>query len=93
MDLFNHNMPHTWAKIFNFECSRQFFNMIWRNQLKRLMDGKTQILELVEQAISAYDQREEWCSKLDALKEKASIDYRKHCMVSCINIYNIFLFP
>ncbi|RVE45535.1 hypothetical protein evm_009800 [Chilo suppressalis] len=59
---------------------RQFFNMIWRNQLKRLMDGKAQILELVEQAISAYDQREEWCAKLDALKEKAAIDYRKHCM-------------
>ncbi|XP_063833363.1 uncharacterized protein LOC135082496 [Ostrinia nubilalis] len=59
---------------------RQFFNLIWRNQLKRLMDGKTQILELVEQAITAYDQREEWCTKLEALKEKAAIDYRKHCM-------------
>ncbi|KAL4708906.1 hypothetical protein ACJJTC_010951 [Scirpophaga incertulas] len=59
---------------------RQFFNVVWRNQLKRLMEGKTQILELVEQAISAYDQREEWCSKLDALNEKASMDYRKHCM-------------
>ncbi|CAG9791649.1 unnamed protein product [Diatraea saccharalis] len=61
---------------------RQFFNLIWRNQLKRLMDGKAQILELVEQAINAYDQREEWCTKLDALKEKAAIDYRKHCMAS-----------
>ncbi|KAL0818069.1 hypothetical protein ABMA28_008605 [Loxostege sticticalis] len=59
---------------------RQFFNLIWRNQLKRLMDGKAQILELVEQAITAYDQREEWCTKLEALKEKAAIDYRKHCM-------------
>lgn len=46
------------------------------------MDGKAQILELVEQAISTYDQREEWCNKLDALKEKAAIDYRKHCLVT-----------
>ncbi|XP_053617501.1 coiled-coil domain-containing protein 63-like [Plodia interpunctella] len=59
---------------------RQFFNMIWKGQVKRLMDGKTQILDLVEQAITTYDQREEWCSKLDALKEKAAVDYRKHCM-------------
>ncbi|KAM3959522.1 coiled-coil domain-containing protein 63 [Aphomia sociella] len=59
---------------------RQFFNMIWKNQIKRMMDGKAQILELVEQAITTYDQREEWCNKLDALKEKAAIDYRKHCL-------------
>ncbi|CAG4968111.1 unnamed protein product [Parnassius apollo] len=59
---------------------RQFFNMTWRNQIKRLMEGKAQILELVEQAIGTYEQREEWCAKLDALREKAAIDYRKHCL-------------
>ncbi|VVC97063.1 unnamed protein product [Leptidea sinapis] len=59
---------------------RQFFNTVWRNQLKRLMEGKSKILDLVEQAISTYDQREEWCAKLDALKEKAAVDYRKHCL-------------
>ncbi|XP_059053932.1 coiled-coil domain-containing protein 63-like [Achroia grisella] len=59
---------------------RQFFNMIWKNQIKRMMDGKAQILELVEQAITTYDQREEWCNKLDALKDKAAMDYRKHCL-------------
>lgn len=48
------------------------------------MDGKAMIIELLEQAISTYDQREEWCSKLDALKEKAAIDYRKHCLVSSL---------
>ncbi|XP_075984114.1 coiled-coil domain-containing protein 63-like [Anticarsia gemmatalis] len=59
---------------------RQFFNTLWKNQLKRLMDGKAMIIELLEQAITTYDQREEWCSKLDALKEKAALDYRKHCL-------------
>ncbi|XP_052739084.1 coiled-coil domain-containing protein 63-like [Bicyclus anynana] len=59
---------------------RQFFNTMWKAQIKRLMEGKGQILELVEQAITTYDQREEWCSKLDALKEKAALDYRKHCL-------------
>ncbi|XP_041972215.1 coiled-coil domain-containing protein 63-like [Aricia agestis] len=59
---------------------RQFFNTLWRGQIKRLMEGKGQILALVEQAITTYDQREEWCSKLDALKDKAAVDYRKHCL-------------
>ncbi|KAJ2942983.1 hypothetical protein O0L34_g15174 [Tuta absoluta] len=59
---------------------RQFFNHLWKTQIKRLMDGKAQILELVESAITTYDQREEWCNKLDALKEKAAVDYRKHCL-------------
>ncbi|CAH0714012.1 unnamed protein product, partial [Brenthis ino] len=59
---------------------RQFFNNMWKGQIKRLMEGKAQILELVEQAITTYDQREEWCAKLDALKEKAAMDYRKHCL-------------
>ncbi|KAI8442475.1 hypothetical protein MSG28_005971 [Choristoneura fumiferana] len=59
---------------------RQSFNVIWKNQIKRLMDGKAAVLELVEQAIATYDQREEWCAKLDALKERAAIDYRKHCL-------------
>ncbi|CAK1542813.1 unnamed protein product [Leptosia nina] len=59
---------------------RQFFNNVWKGQVRRLMEGKSQILDLVEQAISTYDQREEWCSKLDALKEKAAVDYRKHCL-------------
>ncbi|XP_068623840.1 coiled-coil domain-containing protein 63-like [Battus philenor] len=59
---------------------RQFFNVTWRNQIKRLMEGKAQILELVEQTISTYEQREEWCAKLDALREKAAMDYRKHCL-------------
>ncbi|CAH2051713.1 unnamed protein product, partial [Iphiclides podalirius] len=59
---------------------RQFFNTTWRNQIKRLMEGKAQILELVEQAIGTYEQREEWCAKLDALREKAALDYRKHCL-------------
>lgn len=61
---------------------RQFFNAMWKGQIKRLMEGKAQILELVEQAITTYHLREEWCAKLDALKEKAAMDYRKHCLVS-----------
>ncbi|XP_045454326.1 coiled-coil domain-containing protein 63-like [Melitaea cinxia] len=59
---------------------RQFFNAMWKGQIKRLMEGKAQILELVEQAITTYHLREEWCAKLDALKEKAAMDYRKHCL-------------
>lgn len=80
-----HEVAQSCSNPINFS---QFFNLIWKNQIKRLMDGKAQILELVEQAITTYDQREEWCNKLEALKEKAAIDYRKHCLVR-IPVVNI----
>ncbi|XP_013167354.1 PREDICTED: outer dynein arm protein 1-like [Papilio xuthus] len=59
---------------------RQFFNTMWRKQLRRLMAGKAQLLELVEQAIGAHELREESCARLHALREQAAQQYRKHCL-------------
>ncbi|XP_045503515.1 coiled-coil domain-containing protein 63-like [Colias croceus] len=61
-------------------CDRQFFNTVWKGQVRRLVEGKALVLELVEGTISTYEQREEWCAKLEALKEKAAVDYRRHCL-------------
>lgn len=55
------------------------------------------MVDLIEQATIAFDQREEWCSKLDALKKRADIDLILHSEVRkdtlVINKYclNIFL--
>ncbi|XP_013145892.1 PREDICTED: coiled-coil domain-containing protein 63 [Papilio polytes] len=59
---------------------RQFFNTTWRKQLRKLMAGKAQLLELVEQAIGAHELREESCARLHALREQAAQQYRKHCL-------------
>jgi hypothetical protein len=47
-----------------------------------LNTGKKFMLDLVEQATLAYDQREEWCSKLQALKIRAHNDVISHTQVS-----------
>lgn len=39
------------------------------------------MLDLIEQATIAYDQREEWCSKLQALRVRAHNDYVLHSEV------------
>lgn len=39
------------------------------------------MLDLIEQATLAYDQREEWVSKLQILREKAQSDLNLHIYV------------
>lgn len=57
---------------------RYNFNELWEKQTRRLNEGKKVILELVEQANMTYDQREEWCNKLQSLKAKAENDLITH---------------
>ncbi|XP_068902453.1 outer dynein arm-docking complex subunit 1-like isoform X2 [Tenebrio molitor] len=57
---------------------RTRFNAIWEKLLSDLNTGKKFMLDLVEQATLAYDQREEWCSKLQALKIRAHNDVISH---------------
>ncbi|KAL3271761.1 hypothetical protein HHI36_022231 [Cryptolaemus montrouzieri] len=54
------------------------FNLIWEKLLETLSDGKKMMLNIIEEASSAYDQREEWCAKLHALKMKAKNDELLH---------------
>ncbi|KAG5876655.1 hypothetical protein JTB14_029387 [Gonioctena quinquepunctata] len=57
---------------------RNLLNEIWEKLLKDIGVGKKFMVELIEQAIVAFDQREEWCSKLVALKKRAQNDFLAH---------------
>nr|XP_023013517.1 coiled-coil domain-containing protein 63-like [Leptinotarsa decemlineata] len=57
---------------------RSHFNEIWEALLKDISGGKKFMAELIEQATVAFDQREEWCSKLVALKKRAQNDFLAH---------------
>ncbi|XP_045479589.1 coiled-coil domain-containing protein 63-like [Harmonia axyridis] len=57
---------------------RADFNLKWDKLIKNLCIGKKFMLDLIEQATIAYDQREEWCSKLQALRTKAHSDLISH---------------
>lgn len=39
------------------------------------------MIDLIEQATIAYDQREEWCQKLQALRNRARSDLVSHTLV------------
>ncbi|CAG9770746.1 unnamed protein product [Ceutorhynchus assimilis] len=57
---------------------RNHFNEICEKLLKDISVGKKFMVDLIEQATIAFDQREEWCSKLEALKKRAEVDYILH---------------
>ncbi|XP_056636600.1 coiled-coil domain-containing protein 63-like [Diorhabda sublineata] len=57
---------------------RAGYNIIWESLLKEMQNRKKYMVELIEQASVAFDQREEWCTKLAALKKRAQSDYLAH---------------
>ncbi|KAF2887967.1 hypothetical protein ILUMI_18206, partial [Ignelater luminosus] len=57
---------------------RARFNTVWEKLLANINQGKKLMLDLIEQATVAYDQREEWCSKLQALKVRNQNDLMLH---------------
>ncbi|CAG9832483.1 unnamed protein product [Diabrotica balteata] len=57
---------------------RNDFNKIWDSLINNLAVGKKFMLDLIEQATIAYDQREEWVSKLQILRTKAHNDLINH---------------
>lgn len=57
---------------------RAHFNLLWEKLIHNLNQGKKFMLDLIEQATIAYDQREEWCSKLQALRMRAHSDLILH---------------
>lgn len=57
---------------------RSQFNKQWEKLISNINFGKRLMLELIEQATVAYDQREEWCTKFQALKNRALTDLMLH---------------
>ncbi|CAH0385664.1 unnamed protein product [Bemisia tabaci] len=57
---------------------RSRFNEVYQNLVRRLETGKQVMLNLIEQATLAFDQREEAQSKLKALQDRDRQDLLKH---------------
>lgn len=56
---------------------RTYFNKLHHQLLSHLSSGKKAMVDLIEQATSAYDQREEAQNKLRALKERGKQDVQQ----------------
>lgn len=57
---------------------RADFNKMWDRFISNLNKGKKFMMDLIEQATIAYDQRDEWCSKLQALRMRGHTDLILH---------------
>ncbi|XP_026729875.1 outer dynein arm protein 1-like [Trichoplusia ni] len=53
---------------------RALFNQAWDKMLAALGKGKKFLNDLFESSTLAYDQRDEWCTKLKSMQEKGKID-------------------
>lgn len=51
---------------------------MWEKLVTKLNDGKKHLIDMIEQATLAYDQREELCNKLQLLKDKGQLDKITH---------------
>lgn len=61
---------------------RSKFNDIWQKMVTKLEQGKKTILDLIEQSVTAYEQREELCNKLQNLDGKSQNEQTLHLQVS-----------
>ncbi|KAF9415161.1 hypothetical protein HW555_007138 [Spodoptera exigua] len=53
---------------------RALFNQAWNKMQAALSKGKKFLYDLFESSTLAYDQRDEWCTKLKTMQEKGKID-------------------
>ncbi|XP_046973217.1 golgin subfamily A member 1-like [Vanessa cardui] len=53
---------------------RALFNQSWTKMLNSLNKGKKFLTDLFESSTLAYDQRDEWCTKLKSVQDKGKID-------------------
>lgn len=56
---------------------RAYFNKLYQQLVSRLNSGNKMMVDLIEQATLAYDQREEAQNKLQALKERGKQDLQQ----------------
>ncbi|XP_031330509.1 uncharacterized protein LOC116161328 isoform X2 [Photinus pyralis] len=57
---------------------RMNFNKLWEGYITNLSNGKKLMMDIFEQATIAYDQRDEWITRLNALRKRALDDLRLH---------------
>lgn len=51
---------------------------MWEKMVTKLEHGKKHILDLIEQSVAAYDQREELCHKIQNLNDKSQNENHSH---------------
>lgn len=66
--------------LFYGHCSSKF-NEIWQKMVTKLESGKKLIMDLIEQSVSAYEQRDELCNKLQNLEGKSQNEQNLHLQV------------
>lgn len=57
---------------------RATFNIMWEKLVNKLNEGKRYMMDLIDQSTSAYDTREELCTKLQILKDKGLAEKASH---------------
>lgn len=65
------------------------FNEIWQKMVTKLEQGKKYTMDLVEQSVAAYDQREDICNKIQNLDDKGQLENNVHMQVNHELKYNI----
>ncbi|KAK5638838.1 hypothetical protein RI129_013133 [Pyrocoelia pectoralis] len=54
------------------------FNKLYYGYIQNLNHGKKLMMDIIEQATIAYDRRDEWITRLNALRNRASGDLKMH---------------
>lgn len=64
---------------------------MWQQIIDQLDHGKRYIVELIDQSTSAYDQRDDLCSKIQNLREKGLSESGIHMQVSSLCYLNLHI--
>lgn len=57
---------------------------MWQKLVSKLELGKKLIMDLIEQSVAAYEQREELCNKIQSLEIKGQNEQNLHLQVSTL---------
>lgn len=60
---------------------------MWQKMVTKTEQGKKFVMELVEQSVAAYDQREDICNKIQNLDDRGQLENNVHMQVCGMQIY------
>lgn len=60
---------------------------MWQKMVTKLEQGKKFVMELVEQSVAAYDQREDICNKIQNLDDRGQLENNVHMQVSTADMH------
>lgn len=65
---------------------------MWQKMVVKLEQGKKYTMELVEQSVATYDQREDICNKITNLDDKGQVESNLHLQVTIKKLFINFRF-